>query len=179
MKPMPAFALLLTLAFSAAAVDKPRVSRATLAGMEKGLDERITRLWDDSPYALLGTTRGVYLEGYGAVFTAELNLVNSMGVSPFHPTISKQDVERHHAKKLERLPQVKNLLRDALVSTAASLDTVPPDEQIVIVAFLLRYPWEDPTGIPVQIMMQGQRKKLLEARGAGASLDAAIRVTEY
>ena len=43
--------------------------------MEKSLDERISKLWDDNPYLLLGTTRGVYLEGYGAVFTAEVNLV--------------------------------------------------------------------------------------------------------
>ena len=171
--------LLLALALSATAGDKPRVSRASMAGMEKSLDDRVTRLWDDNPYALLGATRGVYLEGYGAVFSAEINMVAAAGISPFHPTISKQEVDHHHAKKLERLPQIRSLMRDALVASAASLDTVPPEEQIVIVAFLLRYPWEDPAGVPVQITMQGQRKKLLDAHAGAASLDAAIRVTEY
>ena len=39
-------------------------------------------------------------------------------------------------KKLDRIPVLKKALREALASTAASLDTVPPDEQITIVAFL-------------------------------------------
>ncbi len=41
---------------------------------------------------------------------------------------------------------LKKALRDALVASAASLDTVPADEQVTIVAFLDYYPWEDPSG---------------------------------
>ena len=49
--------------------------RTTLAAAEKSLDDRIAGLWGDNPLIVLGPTRGVYLEGYGAVFTAEVNLV--------------------------------------------------------------------------------------------------------
>ena len=49
--------------------------------MEKSLDNRIARLWQDNPFVLLGPTRGVYLDGYGAVFTAEVNLVAGPGVA--------------------------------------------------------------------------------------------------
>ena len=149
-----------------------------LIAMEKSFDDRITHLWNDNPFVLLGPTRGVYLDGYGAVFTTEVNLATgptlTMGV-----TLNKEDVVKHRAKKIARLPELKREMQKALAASAASLDTVPPDEQIVMVAFLSRYPWEDVTGLPAQVIMQGQKKKLLDAqRAGGQSLDAAIRVTE-
>lgn len=171
--------LLLAVALCSTASTSPRVSRATLAAMEKSLDERITKLWGDIPFLLIGATRGVYLEGYGAVFTAEVNMVVSP-LSLMHSTATKEEIVHYRQQKLERLPQLKKALREALVSSAASLDTVPPEEQITIVAFLWHYPWEDSTGLPAQVTLQGQKRKLLDAqRAGGAALDAAIRVTEY
>lgn len=179
------FSIFLLLAFAfalgaaATASDKPRVSRATLVAMEKSLDGRVTRQWDDNPFVLLGATRGVYLDGYGAVFTAEVNLV-AAPLGLMHPTMTKPEIERYHQKKLERIPQLKGLMRDALAASAASLDTVPPDERIIIVAFLSRYPWEDPAGIPAQVTMQALKKELLAAQHSGlASLASVIHVTEY
>jgi hypothetical protein len=160
------------------ATTSPRVSRGTLAGVEKNLDERISKLWDDNPYLLLGASRGVYLEGYGAVFTAEVNLMSNP-VSLMHASLSKDEIATYHRKKMERLPILKKALRDALASTAASLDTVPAEEQNTIVAFLDHYPWEDTTGIPSQLTLQAQRKKIVEAQHAGpAALDSTIRVIE-
>ena len=54
---------------------------------------------------------------------------------------------------------------------------MPPDEQIVMVAFLSHFPWEDLDGLPAQIMMQGSKKKLMEAQRAGrrSRSNAAIR----
>jgi hypothetical protein len=170
--------LLLAVALGLTAATAPRVNRDTLAAMEKSLDARITKLWDDNPYLLLGPTRGVYLEGYGAVFTAEVNLMSNPA-SLMHATLSKDEIAKYRVKKLERLPLLKKALREALVSTASSMDTVPPEEQVTIVAFLDHYPWEDINGLPAQLTFQAQKKKLLEAQRGGAMLDAAIRVTEY
>jgi hypothetical protein len=176
MKRLPFLLLAVVLGLSAA--NAPRVSRGTLAAMEKSLDERISRLWDDNPYLLLGPARGVYLDGYGAVFTSEVNLAANP-VSLMHASLSKEEIARYRQKKLERLPILKKTLREALVSTAASLDTVPPEEQITIVAFVDHFPWEDMTGLPVQLTVQAQKKKLLEAQHSGGpGLDAVIRVTE-
>jgi hypothetical protein len=171
--------LLLVVVFALTAASAgPRVSRGTLASMEKSLDERIQRLWDDTPYLLLGTTRGVYLEGYGAVFTAEVNLVMNP-VSLMNTRLTKDDIAKVRQKKLDRLPTLKKVLRESMVSMAASLDTVPGEEQIAIVAFIDHYPWEDVTNVPVQITLTAQKKKLLEAqRAGGAGLDAVIHVTE-
>lgn len=171
--------LLVAVTFSASAADLPRVSRGAIVAMEKSFDTRVERLWDDNPFVLLGPTRGVYLEGYGAVFTAEVNLATGPTMM-MQLQLSKDEIERHRQKKLKRVPELLAAMRQALVASAASLDPVPAEEQIVMVAFLSRYPWEDVTGLPVQITMQAQKKKLLDAqRAGGAGLEAAIHVTEY
>ena len=167
-----------------AASDQPRVSRAMLIAGEKSLDERVTRLWDDNAFVLLGPTRGIYLDGYGAVMTTEINLATASPYAMVRPVPSKEEIVKHKAKKLERLPELKRAMRQALVDTAASLDSVPEQEQIVVVMFLSRYPWEDTTGLPAQVSMRAQKGKLLEAqRSAGAgrdlALDAAIILEQF
>jgi hypothetical protein len=78
--------------------------------------------------------------------------------------------------KLARVPQLKKILKDALVSAAGSLDTIPPDEQIVIAIIIPRFSFEDAAGIPVQVTVQASKRKLLESKGA--ALDAVIKITE-
>ncbi len=177
MKRLLTFFLLLVAALPAA-TESPRVTRAVLSPMEKSLDGRIQRLWEDNPFALLGSTRGVYLEGYGAVFSAEVNLAT--GPTLMHTTFTKDEIAKHRLKKQARLLELVKVLRTSLMETAASLDTVPPDEQVVIVAFLTVYPWEDVHGVPGQITLQAAKKKLLEVkRAGGVGLEAAVRVTEF
>ena len=91
--------LLLVVAASAIASDAPRVPRNTLAATEKDLDNRFTKLWSDNPFVVLGPTRGVYLEGYGAVFTAEVNLVAGPTIGIMTPPMTKQDIAQHKQKK--------------------------------------------------------------------------------
>ena len=45
------------------------VNRAAIRAMEESFDKRVLTASPDTPFDLLGTTRGVYLSGYGAVFT--------------------------------------------------------------------------------------------------------------
>src|SRR6185437_561739 len=132
------FALASAGPLGAADTTGPRVSRKTLAAMEKSLDGRIQSLWNDTPYLLLGSTRGVYLAGYGAVFTAEVNLVTNP-VSLMAPRVTKPEVARIHQEKIQRLAILKKTLREQMISMAASLDTVPDDERIAIVAFIDHY----------------------------------------
>ncbi len=82
--------------------------------------------------------------------------------------MSKADIARVHAKRMERLPVLKKALRDALVASAASLDTVPADEQVTIVAFLDYHPWEDASTMPAQVMVQAQKGKLLRRSAPAA-----------
>ncbi len=162
-----------------AAVEKPRVSRTSMAAMEKSFDGKVTRLWDDNPFVLLGSTRGVYMDGYGALFTAEINLAT--GPTMFgQGEMSKEQVARHKQKKIARLPVLREATRQMMMATAASLDSVGADEQIVYCIFLSRYPWEDVTGMPSQMQFQAQKKKLLDVqRAGGAGLESAIKIVEY
>ena len=174
--------LLLVIAASAMASDAPRVPRNTLAATERKLDNSFTKLWSDNPFVVLGPTRGVYLEGYGAVFTAEVNLVAGPVLGIMTPPMTKQDIAIHKQKKIARIPELKKALAKALVEVGASpeMATVPPEEQIVLVAFLSHFPWEDLDGLPAQIMMQGSKKQLMDAQHqGGAALESAIHAVQY
>lgn len=176
------FLLLLVVAASAIASDAPRVPRNTLAAAEKNLDNRFAGLWSDNPFVVLGPTRGVYLEGYGAVFTAEVNLVAGPQIGILTPSMTKQDIAQHKQKKTARIPELRKALAKALADTAASpeMAAVPPEEQIVLVAFLSHFPWEDISGLPTQIMMQGSKKKLTDAqREGGTALETAVSAVQF
>ena len=168
--------LLLVAVITLAAANAPRVGRATLVSVEKSFKDRAKTLWDDNPYLVMGDPRGVYLENYGAVFTIEMDLVANP-TSLMNANIKRDEIVKFHEKKLARIQPLKKALRDALVSIATSLDTVPPDEQITIVAFLPNHSWEDMTGIPTQLTLQAPRKKLIDAQRAG-NIDAVVHISE-
>jgi hypothetical protein len=173
---------LLVAAVVVAVAAVPRVSREALHTMELSVDKRILTFSVDAPFELLGNTRGLYLEGYGAVFTTEVNLSQSMNISPFQPTMPKEYVDKLRLRKLERVPVLKKCMQDEMVAIAASLDAVPANEQTVLSVTLFYHPWEDRAGLPSQIVMQAERQKLLDVqlgRASRASLDSVIQVQEF
>ncbi len=167
--------LILVSAAYAAAGDPPQVNRAQMENAEKGLDATLQRFTSDNTRTLIGLSRGIYLQGVGAVLTAEVILVNPP-VGIMHPLPTKEEIVQMHKTKVERVPELKKVLKEALLSAATSLETIPPDEQIVIAVIVPRFKFEDATGIPVQITVQATKRKLLESKGA--ALDAVVRVTE-
>jgi hypothetical protein len=176
---MRTISAVLLLASAAVAAD-PRVSRMSLAAMEKSFDRRVESVDVAEPFMLLGTTRGLYLNGYGAVFTAEVNLVANAVMSPFRPAFTKQEVARLRQKKQDRVTVLKEHMRNALIGAASSLDGVPAAEQIVLGVSLFYFNWEDRTGLPSQVIMQAPKKALIEAgKGNPAPLQTALRVQEY
>jgi len=153
----------------------PRITRADLAGIERGMDLKLERASIAEPYDLLGPTRGVYIEGYGVVFSSELNLIISANLSPFHPSFTKQEIERVHDRKAQRMPALRQHMRQLLIDAAASLENLPPNEQVVLAVTLFHYKWEDYSGLPSQIVMQAQRQQLLN----NETRESAIRVQEF
>ncbi len=173
--------LTLVTAAAVAIAAVPRVSREAIHAMEISFDKRIQTPSVDAPFELLGNTRGVYLEGYGAVFTSEVNLLLSSNISPFQPTMPKEYVAKLRLRKLERVPVLKKTMEEEMVAMASSLDNVPANEQIVLGVTLFYHPWEDTAGLPSQILMQAERQKLLDVqlgRASRVSLDSIIRVQE-
>ena len=173
---MNGLAILLALFFAgqeAPPAAHPRVTRAALASVEKGFDGRFTRSYDS--FDLLGTTRGIYLEGYGAIFSTELNLIVSPNLNPFHQSFTKIEIARIHDRKVQRLPLLKQQMREMLIASAASLENLPPSEQVVLAITLFHYSWEDYSGLPSQVVMQAERQKLL----SNATRETAIRTVEF
>ena len=156
---------------------KPKVTRGSLVPLESGFDVRIAKAGQQDPFDLLGNTRAVYLEGYGVVFTTELNLIVSPGLSPFRPQITKDEIERTHQRKLAKLQVLKKAVREALASTAAAIDALPPGEQVVMAVTLFYFSWEDRTGLPSQIVMQAPKSALVG--GPGQASNTAIQIKEF
>ena len=162
--------------------DAPRVSRASVTAMEEMIDRRLSALSPDDPVMMVGLTQGAYLNGYGAVFTATVNLAPAAGITPFHQTISKDEIVRTHQKKIDRLPKLKQLMQETLLSSAASLDGVPADEQVALAVSLFCFHWEDMHGVPAQIVMHAPKKALVavqSGRMARETLAQIVSVEEF
>jgi hypothetical protein len=175
-----ALALAAVLAPAAPMPQSPQVTRLALAAVEKRFDSTIPGLDLGDPYDLLGTARGIYLPGYGAIFTSELNLVFTT-ISPFVPALTQADIEKLHAKKLGRVVSLKRYMRDMMVTAAVALEAVPPTEQIVIGISLFYRKFEIKEGLPSQVIMQAPRQALLDYKAGridSAALDALIHTQE-
>ena len=136
--------------------------RAALATIERNLDRRIETLFDE-PFLLLGNTRGLYLEGAGAIFTAEMALVLTPA-GPFSPKPNPEENERIRRKRLDRLPVLRSAMEEFLVRSAAELRDLPLDERLIVGITLFRRSSEDNTGIPSQIVFEGRKRDLIERK---------------
>jgi hypothetical protein len=157
-------------------------TRADLQAVEKNLDANLTRFSLDNPFNLLGQTRGVYVDGGGTVFSAEISLVSTPGLSPFRPELSLEEKQKIHRAKLDRLPALRLLMRDFLVASAASLDRLPPEEQIAVGISLFYHGWEIQTGLPQQVVAWGQKRPLVDVaagRAPKSQLDTIVKVREF
>ena len=179
---MKRLCLALVLAASAiAAADTARIGRGALARLESRLDNYLVN--SDKPCQLLGNTRGVYLDGYGAVFTTMVSLVPTPVPNPFND-FSQKDIVQVHERKLKQLPVMNEKMQTMLLMMAADpgLEAVRPHEQIVCgISFFYYKQWEILTGLPSQIVMQGEKQKLLDVQSGRiprSELDSIVKVQE-
>jgi hypothetical protein len=169
------FALLLA---ASTQVSDGKAIRAALKSSETAIDDQVQRMVSRTPFVLLGTTRGAYLAGYGAVFTLEVNLAPVAAVSPFRPGYTPQEIQNLNRQKRERLGVLKPGLRQLLIQQAVLLHQVPPAEKVAMVVSLFNFNWEDTTGLPSQIVMQISRQTALDLQARRAGAEAAERAVE-
>jgi len=169
---------LMLCALPAGSMADAKVTRTMLEAMEKSVDGKLQNLYGLDPAEIVGVTQGAYINGYGAVFMSEVNLAPATGISPFHPTRKPEEIKRTHDKKVQRMAALRNTMRDILVDSAASLDTVPADEQVAVSVSLFYWNWENREGLPAQIVMHAPKKLLLQAK-AGAADKGAIASDEF
>jgi hypothetical protein len=174
-------ALLLAAGFvSLASAQQPLVPLASIKTVEKSCYQHLIRLGVDSSIDVLGEPRGIYLPGYGMVFTAEANLI-SVIVGPFRPRLTPEEVERLHRRKLVRLAALRQEMRQMMLEAARELAAVPVDDRIVFSVTLFNFWWEKTDGLPSQIFMETTRKQLLQLKpnAADEAIAAQVRVQEY
>jgi hypothetical protein len=145
------------------------------------LDNRLKRLWANEPVPpqVVGLTQGAYIKGYGMVFMSEMNLAVVSGITPFHPEVTADEVKRTREMKLKRVAQLRETMRDLLVESAATLNSVVGlDEQVVLSISLFYWNWEKHDGLPSQIVMHASKKSLVLAK-TSATDKASIAVDEF
>ncbi len=166
--------LLIGITLAVTLLASPMVKRDQINSLEKGFATSLNA----AQMRILGYPSGIYIDGYGVVFQGEVNLSYSPMVDPFQQTIPPEVKARVRAAELQQLPILRNEMRQLLLRTSVTLDTLAPNEQIVVGVKISMQNWQDKAGFPQQIVMQGQKSKLMEAKLGHASPESAIRVQE-
>jgi hypothetical protein len=171
--------LLIAAATLCLASTEPRVSRASIVAVEKSINESFANKSGD-PYDFFGNARGTYLEGYGALFTVELDLINTSSITPnpFKQTVTQQEIATTRESKLKKLTILRENMRGLLVSAGGTLEGLPPNERVSMEAVLLYKPWEDSRGMPRRLFMSAEKQKLRDAAAAHAGQPELAAIIE-
>ena len=167
--------LLIGIALVAASIS-PRVTRDNLVGLERLTDGKVVELDSSTPGEALGKTRGVYLAGYGAVFTTEVDLIPYAATNPFRPAYKDAEVAKIQSQKQARIELLKKRMAESLVLMAQGLEGIPATEQIALAVTIPYWPWERSNGMPRQILIQAPKAALVSG---GANLASALKVQEF
>jgi hypothetical protein len=172
-------AFVLTATAQAIEPSAPRISRANLADLERASDRKFRATMDDDPFALLGYTRGVYVQGVGVVFSTEVELAPSAAPNPFRGTqYTAKDIQTLREKKKYRVAQLKESMLDLLYTIASSLNVLPGGEVVAVAVTIPYFKWENSEGMPRQIIMAAPRKVVLDAKAGDRIAAAAVKVQE-
>ena len=178
---MPRTWLVLALALAPGFAQRTGPGQADLLAIESSFDNKLKRTFDDIPFLLLDRTNGTYIDGFGAVFTSTVNLVMTPNLNPFKQEVSAEDKLRFQQAKVKKLPQLRQLMTDFLVSSAGAMDKLPPEESIVLSVKLFYQPWELHQGLPERVMVSGQKRRLVDLatqRVGRAQLDTIVKTRE-
>lgn len=178
-----AFLGLLAAPLAAAEVSAENAAmRSELRRMEQALEASFGGLDDPAPMQTLGMVRGMYLSGYGAVFSVQVNLVPMANVSPFRQAYSAEEKRQLNIRKRSRLEDLELKMSGVLVDQGGRLMRVPRDENVAVAASLFHFPWEDRTKLPGQMVLAARREDLTSlqtGRVAKAEAKALVGLRWY
>jgi hypothetical protein len=171
---LPALAQVSTRPTPAAAVPKspavavnkqfptPKIPLKSFVELERGFDFKLGQMGaGGEPIDLLGATRGIYLDGYGVVFTTEMGLVVTPTVNPFNPTITDATKARVHSAKVSRLAMLKKAILEMTTNVATNMGQVPDNQQVVVAVRLAYASWENTAGLPGLITAKADRRSAM------------------
>ena len=140
-----------------------RIPLGTFVSLERAFDGKLTGIPaadHKDPVDLLGATRGIYLDGYGVVFTAEMGLILTPTANPFNK-ISEEQKERVHSAKVSRLQVLKKIVAETVRDIAGQLSQLPPEQQVVVAVRLDYLNWENTAGLPGLVIARADRRSAL------------------
>ena len=143
-----------------ASVKATRIPATSIRELEHFFNYRLSGLVKDidNPAELMGDTRGVQMDDYGVVFSAEVSLVLTPAITPFMQKIPPELAARIRQFRVDRLPALKVAMKEMMRSIAtATSPQVPATQQVVLVVRLYYGPWEDTTGMPKEVVMRTTR----------------------
>ena len=150
--------------------------RAQILDAERAIDRRFQTLTEETPPALLGATRGMYIADYGLVFSLQVNLVPVAGISPFRQAYSEEEKRQLNIRKRARLETLEIKSRQILVEETAKLTLLRSDDRAALAVTLFHFPWEDLTALPTQMVLSAPKAALDRAR---AGDEAAARALKF
>jgi hypothetical protein len=145
--------------FQAAAATVPPVAVpgldfAGVAKVESSVERKLKNLSTNDPIDLLGACSGVYLDGYGLVFTVPISLIAAPpSFGPFTGNYTPQKGEAVRQRKLKNLPIVVAAANEMLAQAAKTLPDLPPTEKIAVAIRFFYLDYEDTTGLPKEIVV--------------------------
>src|SRR5437667_3726524 len=129
-----------------------RIAPQAFVLLEKGFDTKLATLAGvDEPVDVLGLTRGIYLDGYGVFFSADVSLVVTPERNPFRREISKELAAHVRQRRVERLPLLKTAMKEMVRKIATTFTQIPASQQVVVAVRLYYGSWEDSRRMPAAI----------------------------
>jgi hypothetical protein len=92
-----------------------------------------------------------------------LVLMSPMTVSIFKPVPTDKELAALHDRKAQKTAALKETMRSLMTNACKTLTALPPEERIVMEAFLFNYNWEQSRGLPRRIVLTAYKQKLLDA----------------
>lgn len=165
---------------SAGAIAKNSVDRAQTFELEKQFSQRAMALWGDDRYMFFLLPRAYTVDHFGIVLTSEMNLAPgpAPGLAAFGGPITKEQITAHKRLVLQRMPKFRQFLKSELLDAAAMFPGEPETDRVSIAVTIYHFSWEDSSDIPTQIVVQGVKKNLLEAKANPALADQAIEMKD-
>ena len=152
----------IALCAGAAYGDRPHITKVMLAAYERQFAVSVLSAGKDSAFTLIDPPRAYYVDNFGILMASEISL------EPGGPTmfglLTKEQIQLHHHKVTERLPVLREQMKLALFDGATRFEELDANERLALAVTVYHFVWEDTTGVPSQIVMQGTKKALLEAR---------------
>lgn len=135
--------------------------RAAIGSMEMGFEHRLGSLDVNDPIQVQGACTGVYVNGFGMVFTMPVVLAATPVANPFRGALSAQEKAGVHKRKVEHLPLLRKAMKEMLVSAFNGLPKLLPTDKIALGVRVFYLDWEDKSGLPAQIVMSADRASAL------------------